>query len=100
MNLQTSLFWLTGVVFFTVQLGILLTLMRQSRSANRETAANGRLEIVWTLVPASLIAALALMLGGLTTGSWTDSETSAEPKPGMTLRWAGPESDSPAEAQP
>jgi heme/copper-type cytochrome/quinol oxidase subunit 2 len=38
--------------------------MRQSRSADAEIAANGRLEIVWTLVPASLIAALALMLGG------------------------------------
>jgi len=100
MNLQTSLFWLTGVVFFAVQLGILLALMRQSRSADAETAANGRLEIVWTLVPASLIAALALMLGGLTTGSWTDSEAPPRAKSHLTLRVAGPEDPRPEAARP
>ncbi|MDG2306460.1 MAG: hypothetical protein P8R42_17780 [Candidatus Binatia bacterium] len=97
MNMQTSLFWFTGAAFFVVQLGILLALMRQSRCADLETAANGRLEIVWTLVPASLIAALALMLGGLTTGSWTDSETPIAAAPGITLRWAGPENEPSAE---
>ena len=91
MNLQTALFWLIGIVFFVVQLGILLALMRQSRSADAEIAANGRLEIVWTLVPASLIAALALMLGGFTKGTWTDPDT--QPKPGFTMRWAGPDTD-------
>ncbi len=91
MDLQTALFWATGVAFFAVQLGILLTVMRQSRASDPRVAAQGRLEIVWTLVPASLIAALALMLGGLTTGSWTDAEPDDEPKPGLTFRWAGPE---------
>lgn len=91
MDLQTSLFWLTGVAFFVVQLAILLALMRQSRSVDAETAAGGRLEIVWTIVPASLIAALALMLGGLTKGSWTDAEAPDTPKPGLTFRYAGPE---------
>lgn len=91
MNLQTSLFWLTGVAFFVVQLGILLALMRQSRSADAENASGARLEIVWTIVPASLIAALALMLGGLTKGSWTDTESPETPKPGLTFRYAGPD---------
>ena len=91
MDLQTALFWATGVAFFTVQLAILLALMRQSRASDPGVAAQSRLEIVWTLVPASLIAALALMLGGLTTGSWTDAERDDEPKPGLTFRWAGPE---------
>jgi len=93
MNVQTTLFWLTGVVFFVVQLGVLLVLMRQGRGADAEQAANGRLEVVWTLVPASLIAALALMLGGLTQRSWTRPEDSAAPRPGVTLRWAGSASD-------
>lgn len=99
MDLQTALFWATGVAFFAVQLGILLALMRQSRASDPRIASQGRLEIVWTLVPASLIAALALMLGGLTTGSWTDAEGDVEPKPGLTFRWAGPET-SPDEDAP
>ena len=92
MDLQSSLFWLSGAAFFAVQLGILLTLLRQSRSADSETAARSRVEIVWTIVPASLIAALALMLGGLTQGSWTDAEPSQKaPEPGLTFRYAGPD---------
>lgn len=98
MNLQTSIFWLTGVVFFAVQFGILLTLMRQGRSADAAEASGGRLEIVWTIVPASLIAALALMLGGLTKGSWTDAEAPKTPETGLTFRYAGPEDGSGAEA--
>lgn len=94
MDVQTSLFWITGVAFFAVQLGILLLLMRQGRSPDAETAAYGRLEIVWTLVPASLIAALALMLGGFTRGSWTDPEQRPTAAPGLSLRWTGPEDGS------
>ena len=95
MDLQTSLFWLTGIAFFVVQVGILLALMRQSWSSNAEVAANGRLEIVWTIVPASLIAALALMLGGLTKGSWTEPEGPEDAKPGLTFRYAGPDTEPP-----
>jgi len=100
MNLQTSIFWLTGVVFFAVQLGILLTLMRQGRSADPAEASGGRLEIVWTIVPASLIAALALMLGGLTKGSWTDAEAPDTPETGLTFRYAGPGDGPDGESRP
>ena len=99
MDLRTTVFWAAGVAFFVVQLGILLALMRQSRGTDREIAAQSRLEMIWTIVPASLIAALALMLGGLTSGSWTDAESAGKPKPGLTFRWAGPET-APEEAAP
>jgi heme/copper-type cytochrome/quinol oxidase subunit 2 len=68
--LQGSLFWLTGALFFLVQLGILMKLLRARAAEPSAEARHVEVEIVWTLVPASLIAALALMLGGLTTSPW------------------------------
>ena len=71
MDLQGSLFWLTGALFFLVQLGILMKLLH-GRAAQPTEAVAPRLdvEIIWTLVPASLMAALAMMLSGLTSSPW------------------------------
>ena len=91
MSLQNALFWFTGALFFVVQLLILLDLLKQTRSSDLPRAEQGRVEVIWTLVPASLIAALALMLGGLTQGSWTDPD--ASPRAGLSLRWTGPETN-------
>ena len=91
MDLQTSAFWLTGGIFFVFQSAVVWKLMRQARSADARAASGSRLEIVWTLVPASMITALALMLGGFTQGSWTDADRLQKPTPGLSLRWVGPE---------
>lgn len=83
--MQTSLFWLTGGAFFALQLGMLLYLLygrpRGGLPANLlygslpgELPARGerrrRVEIVWTLVPASLLVAVVLMVSGFTGSSW------------------------------
>jgi len=70
---QASLFWLTGGAFFALQLGMLLYLL--SASPRHGLAASGerrrRVEIVWTLVPASILVAVVLMVGGFTASSWS-----------------------------
>jgi len=72
---QNGIFWLSGLLFFAVQVRTLGVLLRRNE-ANADTRT---VEIVWTMVPASLIAALALMLGGLTSTSWTKPERGDEP---------------------
>ena len=48
-------------------------------------------EMVWTLVPAALIAALALMLSGFTDGAWIQSRTGDTPLVGpRAIRIDGP----------
>lgn len=59
--LQTKIFWICGVVFFAVQIQILLSLLRQRRQADAGRAEAIHAEIVWTLVPAALVTAIALM---------------------------------------
>ena len=47
--------------------------------------------MVWTLVPAALIAALALMLSGFTDGAWSQSRTGDTPLVGpRAIRIDGP----------
>jgi heme/copper-type cytochrome/quinol oxidase subunit 2 len=69
----TTIFWLTGIAFFAVQLIVLLLLLRlRHRSgATPEERLRHHAEVIWTLVPASLVAALALMLGGLVDSPWS-----------------------------
>jgi heme/copper-type cytochrome/quinol oxidase subunit 2 len=69
---QIIIFWATGAAFFLVQLAMLLFLLRLRHRAPAGSEEHGRLhaEVVWTLVPASLIAVLALMLGRLIDSPW------------------------------
>lgn len=79
--MQATLFWLTGGAFFALQIGTLLYLLYASPTAG--LAATGerrrRVEIVWTLVPASILVAVVLMVGGFTGASWTRVRTVAAP---------------------
>lgn len=76
-SVQASVFWLCGVLFFAVQIGVLVALLR-ARHARRDAASHPA-EIVWTLVPAALLAALALMASGLTEPSWSRVRSAARP---------------------
>lgn len=70
---MTTIFWLTGIGFFAVQLVMLLYLLRvrHRAGATPEELRRHHAEVVWTLVPASLVALLALMLGGLVDSPWS-----------------------------
>jgi heme/copper-type cytochrome/quinol oxidase subunit 2 len=59
--LQTKIFWMCGVIFFAVQIQILLSLLRQRRLADTARSEAIHAEIIWTLVPAALVTAIALM---------------------------------------
>lgn len=71
--MQTTIFWATGAAFFLVQLAMLLFLLRRRHEAPVGSEEHGRhhAEVVWTLVPASLIAVLGLMLGRLIDSPWS-----------------------------
>ena len=75
--MQATLFWLTGGAFFALQLGMLLYLLYASPNAGRADSGERRrrVEIVWTLVPASILVAVALMVSGLTGSSWSRIRT-------------------------
>jgi heme/copper-type cytochrome/quinol oxidase subunit 2 len=74
---QATLFWLTGGAFFALQLGMLLYLLyvRPDRGLTPTEERRHRVEIVWTLVPASILVAVALMVSGLTGSSWARIRT-------------------------
>ncbi|MFP6662766.1 MAG: hypothetical protein VCC00_01025 [Deltaproteobacteria bacterium] len=59
--LQTAIFWFSGIVFFVVQAWILLRLLKARRVQDPARSAAIHTEIVWTLVPAAFVAAIALM---------------------------------------
>lgn len=59
--MQTKIFWICGVIFFAVQIQILLSLLRQRRLADAARSEAIHTEIIWTLVPAALVTAIALM---------------------------------------
>lgn len=79
--MQATLFWLTGGAFFALQLGMLLYLLYASPVTGLAPSGERRrrVEIVWTLVPASLLVAVALMVTGLTGSSWSRVRTAALP---------------------
>mgnify|MGYP006184470885 CR=1 FL=1 len=60
--MQTNIFWISGIVFFAVQIRILLSLLRQRRQADPSRSEAIHTEIVWTLVPAALVTAIAIMV--------------------------------------
>lgn len=72
---QSTIFWASGSVFFIVQLAMLLYLLRQRHRSEASTEEYRRRhdEVVWTLVPASLVAVLGLMLAGLIRSPWSGS---------------------------
>ena len=73
MSLEAAIFWTTGAAFFALQaatIGYLLWSRRAAR-ARREPDRRRQVEVVWTIVPAAVLAALALMVSGLTAGSWS-----------------------------
>jgi heme/copper-type cytochrome/quinol oxidase subunit 2 len=61
--LETAIFWFSGILFFVVQAWILLRLLKARRVHDPARSAAIHAEIVWTLVPAALVAAIALMAG-------------------------------------
>ena len=60
--MEPAIFWLSGIAFFAVQMRILLRLLKARRQANEDRSVAIHAEIIWTLVPAAFVAALALML--------------------------------------
>ena len=69
-----TVFWLFAVLFLLVQSATLCWLLfagRLGRRAPDGETHERHLEIVWTLVPASVLVALILMMYGLTGSSWT-----------------------------
>ena len=79
--MQATLFWLTGGAFFALQLGMLLYLLYASPAVGLAASEERRrrVEIVWTLVPASILLAVILMVSGLTGSSWTRARGSVDP---------------------
>jgi len=77
---QATLFWLTGGAFFALQLGMLLYLLYASPAAGLAASheRRRRVEIVWTLVPASILVAVVLMVSGFTGSSWSRVRTAGE----------------------
>ena len=75
--MQATLFWLTGGAFFALQLGLLLYLLyvRPARGLTPTEERRHRVEIVWTLVPASILVAVVLMVSGLTGSTWSRVRT-------------------------
>jgi heme/copper-type cytochrome/quinol oxidase subunit 2 len=87
---QATLFWLTGSAFFALQLGMLLYLLYASPSSGLAAAEERRrrVEIVWTLVPASILIAVVLMVSGLTGSPWTRPRASTDPSHLVALHGA------------
>ncbi|MEW6272344.1 MAG: hypothetical protein AB1689_23930 [Thermodesulfobacteriota bacterium] len=75
--MQAALFWLTGGAFFALQLGMVLYLLYASPAAGLAPGEGRRrrVEIVWTLVPASIVVAVVLMVTGFTASSWSRVRT-------------------------
>ena len=72
-DIVTTIFWATGIGFFAVQLAMLLHLLRLGAriGTTPEERHRHHAEVIWTLVPASFVAVLALMLGGLVHSPWS-----------------------------
>jgi formate-dependent nitrite reductase membrane component NrfD len=92
---QAVIFWLVGIAFFAAQAATLGYLLRTRRSTAGSASACRRVEIVWTLVPAAVIAALVLMTSGLTRPAWTQvrpgfATLRGEPGAGLRVLIAGP----------
>lgn len=79
--MQASLFWLTGGAFFALQIGMLLYLLYATPNVGLADSGERRrrVEIVWTLVPASILVAVVLMVSGFTGSSWTRVRGAAVP---------------------
>ena len=78
--MQATLFWLTGGAFFALQFGMLLYLLYASPAAGLAPSEESRrrVEIVWTLVPASVLVAVVLMVSGLTGSPWSRVRAGAD----------------------
>ncbi|MFM7735053.1 MAG: hypothetical protein ACKPBU_03625 [Alphaproteobacteria bacterium] len=89
--MKNAIFWLSGLGFFAYQAFVLARLVAERGDA---TSTGGRLrdvEMFWTLVPAILVAALALMLSGFVDGDWSRSRTGDTPLAGpRRIRVDGP----------
>ena len=85
--MQTTLFWLTGGAFFALQLGMLLYLLYASSTPGLAPSEERRrrVEIIWTLVPASILVAVVLMVSGLTGSSWSRVRAGADPARAIAL---------------
>ncbi len=71
--MQATTFWALSALFLLLQIALVGWLLRQRRAllpGSRE-AAVVQTELVWTLVPAALVVALALMAAGLGRASWS-----------------------------
>jgi hypothetical protein len=97
---QAALFWLTGGAFFALQIGMLLYLLYASPAQGLAAAEarRRRVEIVWTLVPASLLVAVVLMVSGFTESSWSRVRAAAALDHAVALHQASEQRDGYVEA--
>lgn len=90
--MKNAIFWATGIAFFAYQATVLARLVAERDTAGTPDLRRERdVEMVWTLVPAALVAALALMLAGFVDGDWGRSRTGGAPLVGpLEIRVEGP----------
>lgn len=79
--MQAAIFWTTGAAFFALQAAMIGYLLRARRAAaaRRQPDRRRQVEVVWTIVPAAVLAALALMVSGLTASSWSQVRSATAP---------------------
>jgi len=89
---KNAIFWISGVAFFAYQSAVLARLVAErGASVPAENRHERDVEMVWTLVPAALVVALALMLAGFVDGDWARSRTGGTPLVGpREIRVDGP----------
>ncbi len=71
--MQATTFWALSALFLLSQLALVGWLLRHRRTTvpgSREAAVI-QTELVWTMVPAALVVALALMAAGLGRANWS-----------------------------
>ena len=63
-NLFRPVFWIAAAIFFLVEAGLVYVMIRFRRrsdaDAPKQIHGNTRLEIIWTILPAALLAAIAV----------------------------------------
>lgn len=80
--MKNAIFWTSGIGFFGYQALVLGRLIAERGEATAEERPQRDVEMVWTLVPAALVAALALMLTGFVDSSVGRSRTGDTPLAG------------------
>ena len=90
--MKNVIFWVSGIAFFAYQASVLARLVAERGGTTADSSRHERdVEVIWTLVPAALVVALALMLAGFTDRDWSRSRTGGAPLVGpREIRVDGP----------